>query len=89
MRRLIGLFYANTQAWAYTSTSRRHGLHLAGMKIAHYRFVTIHPFDDGNGRIARAIADMQLARADRDSQRSCNYLALHKIQYIHEVSLYP
>ncbi len=32
--------------------------------IAHFWFVTIHPFDDGNGRIARAIADMQLARAD-------------------------
>ncbi|WP_231427932.1 Fic family protein [Pedobacter sp. Leaf250] len=37
--------------------------------IAHLWFVTIHPFDDGNGRIARAIADMQLARADETSQR--------------------
>jgi len=37
--------------------------------IAHLWFVTIHPFDDGNGRIARAIADMQLARADGDHQR--------------------
>ena len=37
--------------------------------IAHLWFVTIHPFDDGNGRIARAIADMQLARADRTTQR--------------------
>lgn len=37
--------------------------------IAHLWFVTIHPFDDGNGRIARAIADMQLARADGTSQR--------------------
>lgn len=37
--------------------------------IAHIWFVTIHPFDDGNGRIARAIADMQLARADESSQR--------------------
>jgi Fic family protein len=37
--------------------------------IAHFWFVTIHPFDDGNGRIARAIADMQLAKADGDSQR--------------------
>ncbi|MEP7238938.1 MAG: Fic family protein [Ferruginibacter sp.] len=37
--------------------------------IAHLWFVTIHPFDDGNGRIARAIADMQLARADGTAQR--------------------
>ena len=37
--------------------------------IAHLWFVTIHPFDDGNGRIARAITDMQLARADETSQR--------------------
>ena len=33
--------------------------------LAHFWFVSIHPFDDGNGRIARAIADCQLARADR------------------------
>ncbi len=32
--------------------------------IAHLWFVTIHPFEDGNGRIARAIGDMALARAD-------------------------
>lgn len=37
--------------------------------IAHLWFVTIHPFDDGNGRIARAIGDCQLARADRTNQR--------------------
>ncbi|MEI6950738.1 Fic family protein [Paraflavisolibacter sp. H34] len=37
--------------------------------VAHLWFVTIHPFDDGNGRIARAIADMQLSRADESSQR--------------------
>ena len=37
--------------------------------IAHFWFVTIHPFDDGNGRIARAIADMQLARAEKSAQR--------------------
>lgn len=37
--------------------------------IAHFWFVSIHPFDDGNGRIARTIADMQLARADRSKQR--------------------
>lgn len=37
--------------------------------IAHFWFVTIHPFEDGNGRISRAIADMQLARADKSAQR--------------------
>jgi Fic family protein len=37
--------------------------------LAHLWFVTIHPFDDGNGRIARAIADMLLARSEDSSQR--------------------
>jgi Fic family protein len=37
--------------------------------IAHLWFVTIHPFEDGNGRIARAIADMALARSEETSQR--------------------
>lgn len=37
--------------------------------LAHLWFVTIHPFDDGNGRIARAITDMSLARAEDSSQR--------------------
>ena len=37
--------------------------------IAHLWFITIHPFEDGNGRVARAITDMQLARADGSGQR--------------------
>jgi Fic family protein len=37
--------------------------------LAHLWFVTVHPFDDGNGRIARAIADMSLARSEASSQR--------------------
>jgi Fic family protein len=37
--------------------------------IAHFWFIIIHPFDDGNGRIARTISDMQLARAENSPQR--------------------
>ena len=37
--------------------------------VAHLWFVTIHPFDDGNGRIARAIADMVLARSEHSAKR--------------------
>jgi Fic family protein len=37
--------------------------------LAHLWFVTIHPFEDGNGRIARAIADMALARSEESTQR--------------------
>ena len=37
--------------------------------IAHLWFVTIHPFEDGNGRIARAIADLALARSEQSTQR--------------------
>jgi hypothetical protein len=37
--------------------------------IAHLWFITIHPFDDGNGRIARALSDMLLARSEQSNQR--------------------
>ncbi|MEI7526284.1 MAG: Fic family protein [Mariniphaga sp.] len=61
--------------------------------IAHFWFIIIHPFDDGNGRIARAISDMQLARSEDSSQRFYSlssqiltekkvyYEILQKIQY--------
>jgi len=38
--------------------------------LAHLWLVTLHPFDDGNGRIARAVGDLLLARADGSPQRS-------------------
>ena len=48
-------------AWFETSSTIDPVLKAA---IAHFWFVTIHPFEDGNGRLARGIADMALARAD-------------------------
>ncbi len=61
--------------------------------IAHFWFIIIHPFDDGNGRIARAISDMLLARAENTSERFYSfsnqiltekkryYEILQKVQY--------
>jgi Fic family protein len=51
----------------FESSGKTDALLVAG--LAHLWFVTIHPFDDGNGRIARAIADMALARSERSAQR--------------------
>lgn len=51
----------------FESGQEEHPLLKAG--LAHLRFVTLHPFDDGNGRIARAIGDMALARAEQMPQR--------------------
>lgn len=48
--------------------------------IAHFWFVTIHPFDDGNGRISRAISDMLLARSDGSSQRFYSMSAQIRIE---------
>lgn len=48
--------------------------------IAHLWFVTIHPFDDGNGRLARTITDMLLARADGISNRFYSMSAQIKIE---------
>jgi Fic family protein len=49
------------------SIQKMDGIIRAG--IAHFWFVTIHPFEDGNGRIARALTDMALARDDGHEQR--------------------
>ncbi|MEX0998059.1 MAG: Fic family protein [Flavobacteriaceae bacterium] len=55
--------------------------------IAHLWFVTIHPFDDGNGRIARAIADMQFSKADGVNQRFYSMSAEIKKQRKHYYTL--
>jgi Fic family protein len=49
--------------------------------LAHLWFVTIHPFDDGNGRIARAIADMALARSEGTVQRFYSMSAQIRIEH--------
>lgn len=54
--------------------------------LAHLWFVTIHPFDDGNGRMARALTDMLLAQSDQSSQRFYSMSAqicLQRKQYYH------
>jgi len=48
--------------------------------LAHLWFVTIHPFDDGNGRIARAVADMSLARSENSPQRFYSMSAQIRIE---------
>ena len=48
--------------------------------VAHLWFVTIHPFDDGNGRIARAIADLMLARSEGSAQRFYSMSAQIRIE---------
>lgn len=51
----------------FENPGERHPLLIAA--LAHLWFVTVHPFDDGNGRIARAITDMALARSESSDQR--------------------
>ncbi len=58
MERFLGWFESNQQKDPLLKTA-----------IAHLWFVTIHPFEDGNGRIARAIAEMCLAGSDGSAQR--------------------
>ena len=53
--------------WANDSSDKTDAVLRAA--LAHLWFVTIHPFDDGNGRMARAIADWALSRSERSSQR--------------------
>ncbi len=53
--------------WWKESQGKIEGLLRAG--IAHFRLITLHPFEDGNGRIARALTDMALAQDERMGQR--------------------
>ena len=58
--------------------------------IAHFWFVTIHPFEDGNGRIARTIADMALARADGTKDRfysMSSQIAAERKEYYRELEI--
>ncbi len=57
---------ANFLQW-FERPNKLHPVFVAG--LAHLWFLTIHPFDDGNGRIARAIADMALARSEKSPKR--------------------
>ena len=54
-------------SWWKTSLDREEGLLRSG--LAHFYFVTIHPFEDGNGRIARVLTDMALAQDEKLSTR--------------------
>ncbi len=54
-------------SWWEKGSEHIEGLLRAG--IVHFRFITIHPFDDGNGPIARALTDMALARDEGMSER--------------------
>ena len=53
--------------WHDSQTADLDGLLRAG--LAHFRFVSIHPFEDGNGRVARALADMALAQDEGSGRR--------------------
>ena len=55
--------------WFNAGTDPPAGDDVLKAALAHLWFVTIHPFDDGNGRIARAITDLALARSERSAQR--------------------
>lgn len=67
-------------AWFNESTDTNALLKAA---IAHLWFVTIHPFDDGNGRLARTLTDMLLARADGISKRFYSLSAQIRIERKH------
>ena len=59
--------------WWEKGSNKTEGLLRAG--IAHFYFVTIHPFEDGNGRIARVLSDMALAQDENMSKRYYSFSA--------------
>ncbi|HEX5228950.1 MAG TPA: Fic family protein [Bryobacteraceae bacterium] len=60
---------SETKTFLKWFNSKPQGDAVINAALAHLWFVTLHPFDDGNGRIARAIADMALARSEGSPQR--------------------
>ena len=58
MARFLKWFNANTLTDAVLKAA-----------LAHFKFIIIHPLDDGNGRVARAVSELQLARADGIKER--------------------
>ena len=60
---------AETAAFLHWFNAVPAGDALIHAALAHLWLVTLHPFDDGNGRISRAVGDMALARAERSGQR--------------------
>lgn len=56
--------------------------------LAHLWFLTIHPFDDGNGRIARALTELLLSRSDQSPRRfysMASYIESHREAYYHAI----
>jgi Fic family protein len=60
---------AEARLFLHWANQESHEPALIKAGLAHLWFVTLHPFDDGNGRIARAVGDLFLARADKSPQR--------------------
>ncbi|RYX91912.1 MAG: Fic family protein [Comamonadaceae bacterium] len=66
---------AQTEAFLQWFESPPVGDALIKAGLAHLRLVTLHPFDDGNGRLSRAVGDMGLARAEQTHQRFYSFSA--------------